>query len=428
MNTDSTSGDEPADDPEEPESESLDDESGHDIELARPVLELGRQAAEAMRPVQDMLASQSRTYELALEALNSSSMRAAMDAATQQPKYIQDIISSPAMRAVTQATAPTQRLIQQLANSPAARLAAELSDTWRRIQSHTTDRINDTFQAVQSINKQIGPWITKVANTVGKTIEAVYRQAAPPNWTSDDTTSSVSYTAAVALALEEGIPLAWVPDHDTVRMLLAVPAGPDRRTALRAILGDRSTAILDHCQARLDELARHPNAPADRLRMIEVAGQSIQALRADLPAPAQSSAANLADHLLRRLFVPLDGKYVYKTTSERVTSLSEQVSTLSLSFLAILREFATLMPVPKSLTEWWPNKNMPLPDTFSRHATSHAIAEPDQVNSVNALIAVMLAVSLLCQEIASGWTALGMFVWSVDDDESDEDTSSPATQ
>ncbi|HJQ46911.1 MAG TPA: hypothetical protein VJ870_11400 [Amycolatopsis sp.] len=138
--------------------------------------------------------------------------------------------------------------------------------------------------------------------------------------------------------------------------------------------------------------------------MIDVARQAIQALRADLPAPAQSAAANLADHLLRRLFVPLDGKYVYKATGQRVTSLSAQISVASLHYLLILREFATLMPVPRSLTEWWPNRDMPLPDTFSRHA----IAEPDQVNHVNALIAIMLAVSLLCQETASGWTMLGV--------------------
>ena len=146
MNTDNTSDDEPAEDPDDPgseadpESEALDDEIAHDIELARPALELGRQAAEALRPVQDALASQARTYQLALEALNSSSMRAAMDAATQQKKYIQDIVSSPAMRAaaqaaaaVTQSAAPTLTIIQQLANSPAARLAAELSEAWGRI-------------------------------------------------------------------------------------------------------------------------------------------------------------------------------------------------------------------------------------------------------------------------------------------------------
>ena len=71
---------------------------------------------------------------------------------------------------------------------------------------------------------------------------------------------------------------------------------------------------------------------------------------------------------------------------------------------------------------------MPLPDTFSRHVTAHAIAEPDQVNFVNALIAITLAVSLLCQETATGWTALGTFVWHPEDDDTDEDTSWPADE
>jgi hypothetical protein len=55
---------------------------------------------------------------------------------------------------------------------------------------------------------------------------------------------------------------------------------------------------------------------------------------------------------------------------------------------------------------------MNLPDTFSRHATAHAIAEPGQVNAVNALIAVMLSVSLICQETASDWIALHTFGWT----------------
>jgi hypothetical protein len=51
------------------------------------------------------------------------------------------------------------------------------------------------------------------------------------------------------------------------------------------------------------------------------------------------------------------------------------------------------------------------PCGFSRHTTAHAITEPDQVNPTNALIAVMLAVSLICQAADSEWTALRAFVW-----------------
>jgi hypothetical protein len=107
-----------------------------------------------------------------------------------------------------------------LANSPTARLAAELANTWQRFRSHSADRMSET---IQSASTQIGPWISTVADSVGKTISAIYRHAVPPNWTNDETTPSV----AVALDLEEGVPLAWVPGHDTVRMLLAIPARPD---------------------------------------------------------------------------------------------------------------------------------------------------------------------------------------------------------
>ncbi len=117
---------------------------------------------------------------------------------------------------------------------------------------------------------------------------------------------------------------------------------------------------------------------------------------------------------MRRLIVPIDGKYVCKATGQRVTNLTEQITTWSIRVMTILRELATLIPVPKSLTEWWPDKGMDLPDTFSRHTTAQAIAEPDQVNPVNALVAIMLAVSLLRQEATSGWTALGTTIWNAE--------------
>jgi hypothetical protein len=194
-------------------------------------------------------------------------------------------------------------------------------------------------------------------------------------------------------------------------MLVAVPEGtPGRSSMLRTILEERADIILDYCEARLDEITADDGSSEEQ-HMAEVARQSIQALRADLTAPAQSASANLVDQLLRRLFTPIDGKYAYKATFKRVQGLASDVIALSFSFLLILRELATLMPVPEALEEWWPDRGMKLPDTFSRHATAHAVGEPTQVNTVNALIATMLAVSLLCQENASGWAALRAFAW-----------------
>lgn len=77
-----------------------------------------------------------------------------------------------------------------------------------------------------------------------------------------------------------------------------------------------------------------------------------------------------------------------------------------LQLLPVVREVASLMPVPLALAEWWPHKQDPLPTSFSRHATAHAVIASEQVNATNALVAVMVAVSLLCQEVDSAWVRI----------------------
>ena len=61
------------------------------------------------------------------------------------------------------------------------------------------------------------------------------------------------------------------------------------------------------------------------------------------------------------------------------------------------------MPVFEAMTPWWPNSDVPPPTTFSRHVAAHHLTAAGQFSSINALIDVMLAVSLLSQEHDSGW-------------------------
>jgi hypothetical protein len=63
----------------------------------------------------------------------------------------------------------------QLEKSPAAHLAAELADTWQRFQNQAANQMSETIQAIQSTSTEIWPWISKVAETAGKTLHAVYR-------------------------------------------------------------------------------------------------------------------------------------------------------------------------------------------------------------------------------------------------------------
>jgi hypothetical protein len=341
---------------------------------------------------------------------DSPALRAAAEALSVQNRLAQNLAGSPALRAAAEALSVQNRLAQNLAGSPALRAAAEAAVTWLRCQALGAAITSQAASAIRAMVGQIRPGIAKITNAIGQALVQMYRASAPPNWIIDGSTPLLHYPDAVKLALEEGIPLAWVPDPETVRLLMAVPrTAPGRSSVLRDVLEERADIILDYCHAQLDQITRNPGTPERQKRMVDVACQCIQALRADLPAPAQAAAANLIDQLLRELFTPIDGMYAYGTTRRRVVSLSNQAVTMSLSFLAILREMATLMPVPRALTEWWPGRGMELPETFSRHTTAHAVAEAGQVNSVNALIAIMLAVSLLCQEAASGWVALATF-------------------
>lgn len=131
-------------------------------------------------------------------------------------------------------------------------------------------RFTEATQTMQVLSKQIRPWAIKAAQTVGAKLEEVYRAAAPPNWPVGDSMAWADYPTAITLSFEEGIPLAWAPDPETVQLLLTVPIGPGQRTACRAVLADRSAAIPDHCEAQWDELTNDPDAPADQQRMVEV--------------------------------------------------------------------------------------------------------------------------------------------------------------
>lgn len=449
MNADNAGDEESQSERDEPVADDQHELVVREGELAQPETDLVRQNPQTVRTVADAVQSQSQALQSVKDMAQSSGLQSALESAAATQRAIADAFESRGFQAVAEwaantqtalrsgvesrgfqtmaeSAANTQRLAEVLADSPAFRMAAELGGSWQRFMTMHTAGLSKAIRAMKVVSRQIPSWTIEFAATASRTLQAVHQAAAPPNWPVGDTMTGEDYPTAITLSFEEGIPLAWVPDTETVQLLLAVPTGPEGRTKRREILADRRPIILNHCQAQVDALANDPDTAADQQRLVEVARQSIQALRADLPAPAQAAAANLVDQLMRRLIYPIDGKYAYKAASQKVTDLTALTTVWSFRVLAFLRELATLMPVPKSLTEWWPNKGMALPDSFSRHTTAHAIAEPDQVNPVNALIAIMLAVSLLRQETASGWTALGANVWNTDADVDDTESGADA--
>jgi hypothetical protein len=59
----------------------------------------------------------------------------------------------------------------------------------------------------------------------------------PPNWITDPISVVIDYGGAIRLTLDESIPVAWVPDQDTIKLLPAVcGSGAARGAQLHNIL------------------------------------------------------------------------------------------------------------------------------------------------------------------------------------------------
>lgn len=180
--------------------------------------------------------------------------------------------------------------------------------------------------------------------------------------------------AVAQVALNEGLPLSWVPREEIVEELLAAN-GPDER---KAILDRRVDDVLDDCEGLLGG-AKHEWA-----RQCLAA---ISALRAGFDGPAQSHAANIVDSVILQLM----GKNGRECARKRASEDFEELP------LQVVAESLTLRPLFRAFTSWWPTSGQPPPDHFARHTTAHAVGHDGLFERRHALIAVMLATSLTVQ-------------------------------
>ena len=100
----------------------------------------------------------------------------------------------------------------------------------------------------------------------------------PDNWP-----GFVGYTEAVRL-VADGLPVLWVPDHDTLAQLASAPDRPARQGVLLA----RRNRILAHAHAVLAEVR------SDDLRSQRVLAEQALECLPSFPYPAQSLALQVA--------------------------------------------------------------------------------------------------------------------------------------
>lgn len=274
--------------------------------------------------------------------------------------------------------------------------AYALAGVWfrmtQRLGLDLITEFNAAAAATDRAEADLGPDVglqrfAAAATGIFERAEQVLRAEAPANW--GRLSMPPGSTAGVILA---GIPLAWVPDLATVDQLLA---GKDR-PAWYATLRSREKAVLDACAEQLTAARAAPAFDADAMEHLLVAGHGcVAAARIGLCGPAQSHAFNLVDVVLRRGFPPTPGtQYKYKKVTEDIQAARASQDQYRL--------ILTYLPALTALTPFFEHHAGSIPDLPSRHATAHTL-DPIQMTDVNALCAVMLAVSLLREGAETGW-------------------------
>lgn len=195
----------------------------------------------------------------------------------------------------------------------------------------------------------------------------------PPNW---EGVSHPDFDTIETIAVDEGISLAWIPSADVLQSLFDAPDS----IARRQVIGRRWKRIVSDCELVLSEvdhvsLQRHQPFASDIVR----------ALRDGHTSAAQALAANLLDSILRRNF----DKDSFKT----VTSNKKGGDRFDLNTYR-LRTALTLAPIWRSYAEYWEKNGDPIPRSFGRHPSAHAVSRI-QYSRINSVAALMLIAALL---------------------------------
>jgi hypothetical protein len=90
-------------------------------------------------------------------------------------------------------------------------------------------------------------------------------------------------------------------------------------------------------------------------------------MRADFNSPTQLHAANIIDSIVLDTLGDRGRDGARDLASQDWASLGMQV----------VAEGLALRPLFRALTTWYLNRGTPPPDHFARHATVHAVGQPD---------------------------------------------------
>jgi len=215
----------------------------------------------------------------------------------------------------------------------------------------------------------------------------------PANWHG----TGLGPNEILSMAMESGIPVAWVPSAEVLRAL--VSGHPSHRMSL---LVRHESDVVDHGR----ELLRECDDPwtDDEQHLLS---KALSAYEAGFHEAAMALAVVVGEPLALWASIPraqvLDSAYgasgfdTAKLSGYQRARLEFESKLANSSASArnydVLRQ-ALIAPIPSFFTPFFGKPGEPIPETLSRHATVHH-PTPQHLSRENALIALMLGVSIL---------------------------------
>ncbi|SHG92382.1 hypothetical protein SAMN05444351_3668 [Geodermatophilus nigrescens] len=270
---------------------------------------------------------------------------------------------------LAEALAPMTKELSEALGAAVAPFAARIREQWAETFSGLDLRpLLPAFEFPPELVERLRRW-------------AGYR---PSNWP-----PGVDVDRMTTAITVDGIPLVWAPREDVVADVLNATDW----TARVAVLVEHQDAVIEDCQAVLDEVT----SPTYEGKVL-LARQALNALKAGHPQPAQALAVVVTESAVARAIHP---------TYDRVKN-KVRLADLEDVHIYELRLRAALAPLHRFYTEWTEGKTPgDMPKALSRHVTVHSAA-PEHFTEANAVLAVLTASTVLralqeLEEVRIAW-------------------------
>jgi hypothetical protein len=249
-------------------------------------------------------------------------------------------------------------------------LAAQATQLQKQLQGMYT--FNSSLRTlIESVNRSYAPQWERIFESIRDFQSRVF----PENW---EGVSRPGIDEFESLLIDEGIALMWVPGPKAVQALLNASTAAERRR----IISRRWRGIVTDCETVLSNVT-HPSLQDSKKFGLDC----VRALQDGHTAPAQALAGNLLDSVLRRNFDNAARLEVTRNNFKR------NGVRFNLDDYKIRAAF-TFAPVWCAHAKYRTEDGDPIPRTFGRHPTTHAVSRA-QYSRINAVMGLMLVTSVI---------------------------------